>query len=291
MSTPSRTRSRSATAKPKVDAACAAAVDLARAAAEEIAEPGQVGEPLGVTAEGDRVATHLFACLAPGYRGWHWAVTVARASRSKVVTVDEAVLLPGQDALLAPEWLPWSERLRPGDLGVGDLLLTEEDDPRLEPGYAAVDVEADGEGAGLLDADEDAAVAWELGLGRHRVLSPEGRADAAERWYAGDRGPAAPIAQAAPARCATCGFFVLLAGSLRQLFGACANEYAPDDGKVVSVDHGCGAHSEAQVAASTSEAAQPVLDDLGFDVISVRGEDAAAGSVVETAEAEDVGHS
>ena len=74
-----------------------------------------------------------------GYRGWRWAVTVARASRAKIVTLDEAVLLPGPDALLAPEWVPWSERLRPGDMGPGDLLPTDAEDLRLEPGYAGED--------------------------------------------------------------------------------------------------------------------------------------------------------
>src|SRR4051812_27396131 len=99
-----------------VDKLCADAVDVARAAAVE--EGGrQVGEHLGVQSEGARVVTHLFASLVPGYSGWRWAVTVARASRAKVVTVDEVVLLPGADAVLAPEWLPWSERLQPGDLG------------------------------------------------------------------------------------------------------------------------------------------------------------------------------
>ncbi|MCZ9344178.1 DUF3027 domain-containing protein, partial [Streptomyces sp. TRM76130] len=80
------------------DRLCAEAVDLARAAAEEAAAPGVVGEHAGVLAEGDRVVTHYFACMELGYRGWRWAVTVARASRAKIVTVDEVALLPGPDA-------------------------------------------------------------------------------------------------------------------------------------------------------------------------------------------------
>lgn len=248
-----------------VDAQCAAAVDLARAAAEELAGPGQVGEHLGVVADGERVVTHRFACLSPAYVGWHWAVTVARASRSRQVTVDEVVLLPGAEALLAPEWVPWSERLRPGDLGVGDLLPTPADDPRLEPGYAPVlaeDVD--------LDPDEDAAVAWELGLGRPRVLSRIGRDDAVDRWYSGEHGPEAPIAQAAPAQCSTCGFYLQLGGSLRRVFGVCANEYAPDDGRVVSADHGCGGHSEAAVVPPTPGVAPPIVDEMGYDVLDRR---------------------
>ena len=60
-------------------------------------------------------------------------MTVTRAPRSKVVTVSETVLLPGPEALLAPDWVPWQDRLRPGDLGVGDLLPAPPDDERLVP--------------------------------------------------------------------------------------------------------------------------------------------------------------
>ena len=126
------------------DATCAAAVELAAAAARAEAGDG-AGEHLGVRAEGDRVVTHFFAATVPGYTGWRWAVTVARASRSRLVTVDEVVLLPGDGALLAPEWVPWSERLRPGDLGVGDLLPTAADDDRLVPAYLLSDDPAGGE--------------------------------------------------------------------------------------------------------------------------------------------------
>ena len=115
------------------DEACAQAVDLARGAAEELAGRGQVGEHVGVTADGDRVVTHRFTCLDPAYRGWCWAVTVARASRAKNVTVDETLLVPGAEAILAPDWVPWKERVLPGDLGVGDLLPAPPDDARLVP--------------------------------------------------------------------------------------------------------------------------------------------------------------
>jgi hypothetical protein len=111
-------------------------------------------------------------------------------------------------------------------------------------------------------------VAFELGLGRVRVLGPEGRDAAASRWHLGPQGPQAPIARAAPASCATCGFYLPVAGSLRQLFGVCANEYAPDDGRVVAGDHGCGAHSEAlrepepATAPPQLEAAEAASDQL-----------------------------
>jgi hypothetical protein len=259
------------------DAVAAEAVDVARAAAEEEAS-GPVGAHVGAEHEAERVVTHLFETLDPAYRGWRWAVTVSRAARSKTVTVDEVVLLPGEDALLAPEWVPWSERLRPGDLGIGDLLPTTADDPRLAPTF-------------LSDPDDqEADVVFELGLGRSRVLSFEGRSDAAERWYVGEHGPEAPIARAAPAACATCGFFVQLSGALRQAFGACTNAYAPDDGKVVSVDHGCGAHSEAIVVPSAPTPSPPIVDEFGIDLVGgPLGHE--PGSVTDTDTTEPFGHS
>ena len=77
-------------------------------------------------------------------------------------------------ALLAPAWVPWHERLRPGDLSVGDVLPSTEDDPRLVPAYMADDDSA--------EDPEGRVVAFELGLGRERVMSAEGRGEA---WAAG----------------------------------------------------------------------------------------------------------
>lgn len=201
---------------PALDTACAEAVDLASAAAEEVAGPGGVGDHLGVTAEGDRIATHWFAARERGYVGWRWAVTVTRASRSRQVTVDEAVLLPAEGAILAPQWLPWSERLQPGDIGIGDLLPTAADDVRLEPGYTGADEvepkplrEPAPRPAGDADPAEPQRdsvpfIAFELGLGRSRVLSRIGAQAAADRWSA-SFGAAAPMAEAAPASCRPAG--------------------------------------------------------------------------------------
>jgi hypothetical protein len=275
--------------KASVDAALADAVEPARAAAIELGGAANVGEHLGVHADGERLVTHDFGCLDPAYRGWRWAVTLTRASRSKTVTVDEAVLLPGPDSLLPPAWVPWSERLKPGDLGVGDLLITEEDDDRLEPGYAGAI--ALSEQVDELADEVDRVAIWELGLGRARVLSPIGRDDAIDRWYSGDRGPAAPIAVAAPAPCSTCGFFLPLAGSMRRVFGVCANEFSPGDGTVVSVDHGCGAHSEVAVLPGPIEVTPPVLDEMDYDVITLHPVEHPPGSVDDQAPPEDLGHS
>ncbi|MEZ0491902.1 DUF3027 domain-containing protein [Kineococcus sp. TBRC 1896] len=244
--------------KPTLDAAAAGAVDLARAAAEEVADTGTVGEHLGAVPEGDRVVSHTFACLLPGYRGWRWTVTVTRASRARNVTVNEVCLLPGDDALQPPAWLPWAERLAPGDVGPQDTLPRKADDPLLEPGFEETG-----------DEDLDRVALHELGLGRERVLSALGRDEAATRWYEGDRGPRTEIAENAKGQCSTCGFFLPLAGSLRQVFGACASEWSPEDGRVVSADHGCGAHSETDVEVTPDEPATRVVDDLSPDALDV----------------------
>ncbi|MBB6435605.1 DUF3027 domain-containing protein [Streptomyces candidus] len=309
------------------DRLCAEAVDLAREAAEDAAFPGVVGEHVTLFAEGDRVVTHLFEAKEPGYRGWRWAVTVARASRAKIVTLDEVCLLPGPDSLQAPEWVPWSERLRPGDMGPGDLLPTEAEDLRLEPGWTgedapppnsllseemerqtaagqAVESRALADVAEAEDAELTApiaaappvrgsitSVAEELGMRRARVLSRYGLHLAADRWDE-EYGAKTPMAQAAPDTCVSCAFLIPVSGSLGQAFGICANEFSPADGHVVSLSYGCGGHSEAAVMPKTPKPVGPVHDSMAVDAFPLRP-DPEGGSVPEAADpaSEDLGHS
>ena len=259
------------------DQVCAEAVDLARDAVAAVVGGDAAGGHLGVQAEAERIVTHLFTCADPAYAGWRWAVTVVRAPRSKVVTVSETVLLPGPGALLAPDWVPWHDRLRPGDLGVGDLLPAPPDDERLVPlaSLEGDDAVTDWFAAGTSGGDEADLGPAEPGElpapGRARVLSAIGRDAASGRWHGGEHGPRSPIAHAAPAHCVSCGFFVPLSGDLGRLFGACANAYAPDDGRVVSADHGCGAHSEAMADAATARTVAPVIDEFGYDLVDLPG--------------------
>ena len=253
------------------DELCAEAVEEARAAIIAVVGAAAVGEHRGVQAEGERIVTHLFDCADPAYSGWMWAVTVVRAPRAKVCTVSETVLLPGPGSLLAPAWVPWHDRLRPGDLGVGDLLPAPPDDERLVP---LVVLEGDDAVTDWYPDQEDVDLGEAADLltsGRSRVLSAIGRDGAAERWYTSEHGPRSPLAHAAPAHCVSCGFFVPLSGELGLLFGACANAYAPDDGRVVSVDHGCGAHSETVAAELIARAVSPVIDEFGYDLVDLPG--------------------
>ncbi len=222
---------------PKKPARTFDALELAREAV--LADAGGakfVGEFLDVDFDTDaRLASYLFEAFLPGYKGWRWVVTAVRVDEDSDPTICDVVLLPGPESLLAPEWIPYIERIQPGDIGVGDILPSVADDDRLVPGFAALPG----------DEELDAVQVWELGLGRPRVMSIEGRDQASARWYSGDRGPDCPIAKSAPKPCASCGFFIPISGSLRAAFGVCANAISPEDARVVSVDHGCGAHSEA----------------------------------------------
>lgn len=218
----------------------------ARTALLDSVDDGTVGEHLGATEDGFGLRTERFACLLAGYRGWYWAVSVSVVDH---VTVNDIVLLPGDDAIVAPQWTPYRERIRPGDLSPGDVLPPDEDDIRLVPAWSA----GDGDETGVVDRH----FAREIGLGREWVLSLEGREDAADRWYDGDAGPDTPIAKQAPGICGSCGFLVSLAGDLADRFGVCANKMANADGRVVALTHGCGAHSDGRPKRSNSAAQLP----------------------------------
>jgi Protein of unknown function (DUF3027) len=248
------------------------AVEFARAAVLEDAPEEQLGAHVGVTREDAVTASHLFEAQVPGYGGWRWSVTVAAAGDDEPVTVSEVVLVPGPSALVAPAWVPWERRVRAGDLGVGDIFPTAENDPRLVPAY--------------LQSDDPAVeeVAREAGLGRVHALSRFGRTEAAARWHAGEFGPRSDMARSAPDVCGTCGFFVPLAGSLSGVFGVCGNDIAPADGHVVDVEYGCGAHSEVEVEVTSSvPVAELVYDDSLLDFTPAP---LPSPAVVETAAAE-----
>lgn len=243
-----------ATPSPELEAVLLGAVDDARAAIVEFSGEDSVGEYLGAGFEDSTSATHRFLAELPGYRGWQWAVVVAACPGAGRATISEVVLVPGPTALLAPQWVPWEERVRPGDLSPGDLLAPPADDPRLAPGYAAT---------GDPQIDE---VAVEVGLGRRQVLSLWGRNDTAQRWHDGEYGPGSAMARATRRMCRDCGYYVPLGGALGVMFGVCANEYAAD-GHVVDAEFGCGAHSDTPAAAGTGSPLYDPYDDGVLDVV------------------------
>jgi hypothetical protein len=143
----------------KPDAFLAAAVDVARGALEEIAPAEQIGRHLAAKSEGDRLVTHLFESKLAGYGGWQWYAVLTRNSRSKAVTVDELGLLPSEDSILAPDWIPWAERVRPGDEQGGEESADAPVSAAPDAGTAAAPADANLEADVDLetDVDEDAA--------------------------------------------------------------------------------------------------------------------------------------
>ena len=252
---------------------------IAKAVAIEVAdEDNQVGDFVEAIDLGDDVTDFRFETRVRGYEGWQWSVTLYHDVELDHWTVNESSLVPTDKALRPPAWIPWKDRLEPTDLAVTDSIGTEPDDPRLEEGFRATDA---GEGAPAETPEmsetsepskEDVADAVEeFELSRRHVLTPLGRAQTAKRWYEGPRGPKSLSTKTADGNpCSTCGFFIPLKGELNLLFGVCANKWSPDDGRVVSVDHGCGEHSEIGPPEPSHLWVQskPAFDDLHIDIIA-----------------------
>lgn len=342
--------------------------DIARAVAMDVADaPEQVGEVVDAIELDDNVTDFRLAANVRGYEGWQWSVTLYHDTEVGTWTVNESSLVPTDDALMPPAWVPWKDRLEPTDLAPTDSIGTDPDDPRLEGGFRKtepvqaaaaasasargdvstnVDEVATGAESGNVDGPSDANastdvdnatnvdgatdvdtradvgeptnvdkvmdddkstnvdsatnvdnaakaiaaaeaieadkaaetddIVEEFALSRRHVLSPQGRAQVAKRWYEGPRGPKALSTKTADGNlCSTCGFFVPLKGELNLMFGVCANKWSPDDGRVVSVDHGCGEHSEIEPPEPSHLWVQskPAYDDLHIDVIAQKPRD------------------
>lgn len=93
------------------ETALAGARDFARAALLETEPEASVGGHLGHAVDEADVVTHFFECRQAGYPGWRWAVTITRPDAEAAPTVVESQLVPGEGSLLAPDWVPWSDRL------------------------------------------------------------------------------------------------------------------------------------------------------------------------------------
>lgn len=281
-------------------------LDLAHSVAVEVADnPDQVGQVVAAYEIEPHVVDFRITAHMKGYEGWQWSVTLYHDSEREQWTVNESSLIPGADSLLPPQWIPWKDRLLPSDLSVTDVLGTELDDKRLEEGFRktrSVDeviqdiaqleashvqssavrstegVEADAEISTDTNQEmseqaqqdiQELQLVEEMELSRRRVLTPYGRAQAAERWYSGQHGPKSLSTKAADGSvCQTCGFFVPLSGELNLMFGVCANVWSPDDGRVVSRDHGCGQHSDIEPLTPTHLWVQPkpAFDDMHIDI-------------------------
>lgn len=301
---------------------------IARAIAVEMAEDAEVvGDFAGRVELGDNVYDYRFESKLAGYEKWQWAVSLYHDVELDSWTVNESALLPTDGALMPPEWIPWKDRLRPSDLSVTDSLGTGENDERLEDGFrktaagdamqdgaadasagtdtsgtdAAADDTNSGGAQGVGEGDKDSAedrdsaedvadIVEEYRLSRRRVLSRLGRSQVAQRWYEGPHGPKSLSTKTASGlTCETCAFFVPLQGELNMMFGVCTNKWSPDDGRVVSLDHGCGEHSEIEPPESEGlwPDRKPAYDDLHIDIVKqAPREEVAEVEAIETADAE-----
>ncbi|GAA1339931.1 DUF3027 domain-containing protein [Kocuria palustris] len=126
------------------DVQLAARRDLALAALRAIVPADEIGEGHRVRADGELLVTHLFPATARGSRGWEWYVTLTRVPGSEEATVCESGMLPGEDALLAPAWVPWSERVLDSD---------HDEDREGEPGAEADGTDETEESDGSEESD------------------------------------------------------------------------------------------------------------------------------------------
>lgn len=258
-------------------------IETARRAAVQMAKDASaVGRFLSRRNLGDGVYDFRFQSLLRGYEQWQWSVSLYHDVQMEEWTVNESSLLPTSSALLAPAWVPWRERLRPSDLSVTDALGTMPDDSRMEDGFLPTDERA-AEAAGIGRTVRE--IVEEYRLSRSHVLTSPARQKIAQRWYNGPHGPKSLSTRAAAGHvCETCAFFIPLRGDLGEVFGVCANKWSPDDGRVVSLDHGCGEHSEIEPQQTTGlwPDNKPTYDDGHIDVLPRSGrEDPDHSRVVE----------
>ncbi|MFM6971947.1 MAG: DUF3027 domain-containing protein [Rhodoluna sp.] len=131
--------------------------DLARKAAIQAAPKTSVGDFIEAFEDGENLVTYIFESKQKGYVGWRWSVTVF--ANGSEATVSEVVLIPGPESLVAPEWVPWSERLADykalqAELEAQAALAAEDDVDEVEDESEEVSAALDDEPAD--DAEDDA---------------------------------------------------------------------------------------------------------------------------------------
>ncbi|MDR1033995.1 MAG: DUF3027 domain-containing protein [Bifidobacteriaceae bacterium] len=187
-------------------------------------------------------AVIYFESHLKGYKNWIWAVSVSTIGRG--YTLSEVNLLATPDALQPPKWVSWVKRLEAKDLGPSDIVPYIKDDENLQTTAVT-----------LTDEEKETlqeTVGENIAIERERVLSPVGIEKTAARWYNSSRGPMVTSAKISAKTCSSCGYFIPLQSRLSLMFGVCANQVSADDGRIVSHDHGCGAHSETGIKNSSA---------------------------------------
>jgi Protein of unknown function (DUF3027) len=148
---------------PKKAAAVVAGTDalepVARQALGEITHPSNVGALRDVVVADD-VATVRFSTTQGGYPGWYWTVSIA-VNPGLEPSVLETELMPAEGALVAPDWVPWADRLEDylaqqvadaelaGDVDDDELDDDDDFDDEVDGGHLADDE------ANALDDDDE----------------------------------------------------------------------------------------------------------------------------------------
>ena len=126
---------------------------LALSALHEVTKPDTVGAFRDRVASDDGTVTLTFHSTMAGYPGWLWHVAVAEVE-GDAPTVLELELLPDDGSLIAPDWVPWSQRL--AEYKEAQRLareageITEDDEPVIVPDSEDFDGDL-----GLVGLDED----------------------------------------------------------------------------------------------------------------------------------------
>ncbi len=123
---------------------------LARTALLEITPAETVGAYFDEVDEGDGVVSVRFDSAMPGYPDWKWTVSVTQVEGSEP-TILEAELMPGEGALLSPEWVPWSDRLAEYKAAQAAAEGVESDDDDSDDSDEDSDDDSDDDG----DLDDD----------------------------------------------------------------------------------------------------------------------------------------
>ena len=87
-----------------------ALVSIARDALLQMTSADTIGELVDERDDGDGIVTLYFTSEMVGYPGWRWTVSLSNFDDQEP-SVLETELTPGDGALLAPDWVPWSDRL------------------------------------------------------------------------------------------------------------------------------------------------------------------------------------
>ncbi|MBS1672698.1 MAG: DUF3027 domain-containing protein [Actinobacteria bacterium] len=157
--------------------------DLALAALHEITPAATVGPPAGYLPEADGVISLRFENRLGGYPGWYWTVSVAQVDDAEP-TVLEAELLPGDGALLAPDWVPWAERLAEYRAHQAELAAAGQAEGGSDA--ASEDEGSDDEGDLVAEDLEDLEDLDEDDLDTEDLEDDEEEGDSGPRLHAGD---------------------------------------------------------------------------------------------------------